>query len=560
MAKKTPKMKKLNKEIRPYESTDGEYESLLSFSLEAAQFLDNNFITSLESISEIKESEPYYYERVIRKYGSKKKGFEVKWQVDEVERGSVTHKADTVVIKAYGLPRRQSLMITSVRPPNEPSYNRTLTIEVEGFENAPERIIDLFVSIFSSSSLSDKQIKGLIDSGISNINYGRWGQALKDGLLVLKHQPDNPEAFFIVGVANGVFNNLALAKEYLRKAVEKMPEHYDAWYNLGNAYLESKEYDEATKCFKSALEVDSDNHAVFYQLGKALKESGRVEEAIEAFQYSVYTSPNPDNAFHYTGMDFTEEAKEALEELGMPWTGKEKLKPIEKKTRTTNDTAKTLKPVKESKQKSAKPSKATLNNKLLEATRNKDLGAIKEAIQQGAEVNATDENRRTALVQVCDYEGNAEIARFLIENGADVNYKAKYIETPLNYASMYGHVEIVKLLLDAGADVNKKGDYGRTPIMYAVKRVPEDKRFFEISKLLLDTGADVNLTNEEGDNVLLELLWEKQVDYNTVKLLIDHGIDLEYRTQYYGGLTAIIRAANMGHFEIVKLLLNFGKF
>jgi ankyrin repeat protein len=45
-----------------------------------------------------------------------------------------------------------------------------------------------------------------------------------------------------------------------------------------------------------------------------------------------------------------------------------------------------------------------------------------------------------------------EIAKLLIEAGADVKAKDKWGQTPLHLASRLNHTEIAKLLIDAGAE------------------------------------------------------------------------------------------------------------
>ena len=50
----------------------------------------------------------------------------------------------------------------------------------------------------------------------------------------------------------------------------------------------------------------------------------------------------------------------------------------------------------------------------------------------------------------------------LIETGANVNVsKNKGTGTPLHYACAQGQLEVVKLLLENGADVNAKNDEGK---------------------------------------------------------------------------------------------------
>ncbi|UJR08872.1 hypothetical protein I4U23_013127 [Adineta vaga] len=74
-----------------------------------------------------------------------------------------------------------------------------------------------------------------------------------------------------------------------------------------------------------------------------------------------------------------------------------------------------------------------------------------------------DENGTSLLYYACSY-GQYEVAKWLLEHGADVNIrmKNKPRSTPLHGANYRGHVNIVELLLEYRADVNIKNDFGAT--------------------------------------------------------------------------------------------------
>lgn len=74
-------------------------------------------------------------------------------------------------------------------------------------------------------------------------------------------------------------------------------------------------------------------------------------------------------------------------------------------------------------------------------------------------------------------------AVFLIENGADVNGKARR-GIPIFHAIIWGNLKSVKLLLDNGADINIRNQEGEMPLSCA-KRLGEN----EIVALLLKYGA-----------------------------------------------------------------------
>ncbi|KAJ7672279.1 ankyrin repeat-containing domain protein, partial [Mycena polygramma] len=60
--------------------------------------------------------------------------------------------------------------------------------------------------------------------------------------------------------------------------------------------------------------------------------------------------------------------------------------------------------------------------------------------------------------------GSVDIARFLIDKKAEVDFVDNSGWTPLHIAVSAGHDEIVQELVGAGADVNRKNNKGLTPL------------------------------------------------------------------------------------------------
>ncbi|PYQ29147.1 MAG: hypothetical protein DMF56_12785 [Acidobacteria bacterium] len=85
-------------------------------------------------------------------------------------------------------------------------------------------------------------------------------------------------------------------------------------------------------------------------------------------------------------------------------------------------------------------------------------------IEEGADVNAAAENAQRvaplhAAAAVCDQE----TTRLLLERGANPNARQQMDYTPLHGAASRGDIEIAKLLLAHGAERSAKGSDGMTP-------------------------------------------------------------------------------------------------
>jgi ankyrin repeat protein len=119
---------------------------------------------------------------------------------------------------------------------------------------------------------------------------------------------------------------------------------------------------------------------------------------------------------------------------------------------------------------------AGVNEDLLHAATMGDAAKVKQAIAQGADVNAKDERGWCPLI-LASRIGDVDTVKVLIDKGAKVNAKDNAGMTPLIHASASGHsVAVVKLLIERGADVSIKDKNGDTALEWAYND--------EISKLI----------------------------------------------------------------------------
>ena len=91
-------------------------------------------------------------------------------------------------------------------------------------------------------------------------------------------------------------------------------------------------------------------------------------------------------------------------------------------------------------------------------------------VEQGADVNAAAENpQRVAPVHAAAAVRDRETLRLLLERGADANAKQQMEYTPLHGAASRGDVEMAELLLAHGANPNARAGDGMTPADVARK-------------------------------------------------------------------------------------------
>ena len=227
--------------------------------------------------------------------------------------------------------------------------------------------------------------------------------------------------------------------------------------------------------------------------------------------------------------------------------------------------------------------------------------------EEAIAITGKDSYDRTPLYLAAEH-GHFEMAKWLLDMGADVNAQGGYNWTALQAASREGHEQIAKLLINKGADVNAQGagGWGCNAVQKAFEEGDNDadinaqgSHFYnaliaasyegheKIVRLLLDNGADVNaqcgcignalkVASEEGHEQIVQLLLDNGADLNTeggydgnalqraseegyeqiVRLLLDNGADVN--TLGENSTSALQRASEAGHDQIVRLLLGNG--
>ncbi|WP_375180907.1 ankyrin repeat domain-containing protein [Chryseobacterium sp.] len=127
---------------------------------------------------------------------------------------------------------------------------------------------------------------------------------------------------------------------------------------------------------------------------------------------------------------------------------------------------------------------------IFDLARSGTVAEVKDMMKQNPDIiNQTNESGFSPLILAC-YRGNVEVAKFLIDNVKDVNYKSQE-GTALSGLSVKYNKDLVTYLLNKKADPNIADATGSTPLFWAVKFGNK-----ELIELLLRYKADKTLKDD----------------------------------------------------------------
>ncbi|XP_073905222.1 kinase D-interacting substrate of 220 kDa-like isoform X4 [Castor canadensis] len=178
-----------------------------------------------------------------------------------------------------------------------------------------------------------------------------------------------------------------------------------------------------------------------------------------------------------------------------------------------------------------------------------NIPALKALLEKCKDVDERNECGQTPLMIAAE-QGNLEIVKELIKNGANCNLEDLDKWTALISASKEGHIHIVEELLKCGVNLEHRDMGGWTALMWACYKGRTD-----VVELLLSHGASPSVTGLQYS--VYPIIWAAGRGHaDIVHLLLQNGAKVNCCDKF--GTTPLVWAARKGHLECVKHLLSMG--
>lgn len=154
--------------------------------------------------------------------------------------------------------------------------------------------------------------------------------------------------------------------------------------------------------------------------------------------------------------------------------------------------------------------------------------------------------------------GDIDAVSKILDSDVDLEAEDDAGRTALNHAVRTGNVAIASALISAGADVNHKDDTIQSPYLLATSELPEDTGL-QILELTFAAGADVHSLDSFRGTGLIRAADRGHVEI--VRRLLETDIEIDHINNL--GWTALLEAILLGggdeaHTDVVRVLVDAG--
>lgn len=177
-------------------------------------------------------------------------------------------------------------------------------------------------------------------------------------------------------------------------------------------------------------------------------------------------------------------------------------------------------------------------------------------IDNGADVNFTQEDGATALLLIAPYDQNFQMTKYFGEMGMDLNALDAEGNSAFNYAARGGNIEMMDYLIKNGVDYKTLNEVGGNAMFFAARGMRGEQNPLSVFVYLEEKEVWPNITDKSG-NTPLHILARNSEDVKVFQFFIERGVDPNQMDST--GTNALMIAAESNSFRVVQLLGKYAK-
>ncbi len=149
-----------------------------------------------------------------------------------------------------------------------------------------------------------KELKKKYESSKKLISEGKYKEAEKLLIDILKTEPDEINTNYLLGICYDKLEETEKAREVFEKVVKLNPKFAPVNFKLAIIYQKEKNTDKAIEYYKNTVELDKTNWVALYNLGILMFQQDKTDNAIKYFEKVIKINQNDGATYEYLGLSY----------------------------------------------------------------------------------------------------------------------------------------------------------------------------------------------------------------------------------------------------------------
>ena len=140
------------------------------------------------------------------------------------------------------------------------------------------------------------------NDAVKNFQNGKINESKEICNEILKSEPDNFNAYYLLGVIAFQTRNYKQSEELISKAIEINSENFEFYNFIGIVLVHLNRFEEAIKNWTKAIEINPNSLDAYNNRGNALIKLKKNESALKDFDQAIKIKPNFAQAYNNRGV------------------------------------------------------------------------------------------------------------------------------------------------------------------------------------------------------------------------------------------------------------------